>query len=335
MQSLIPRFTSALPPYLGGKRLLCALIFALLAEVVPRARWAQLQLLDPFCGGGAVALYAKAMGFAVHASDIALRAVIPARALVANSQKKLTRGDVARLFMAPEGAYRRVASRYAPGPLPAGPAAWIDRAIARAGSRPEPVRSLLLLVIIKLTLRLQPMSVLDATDAAAASTGDFDRVSPRRLGHYLHAPEHFTPERVWQVAEQVNAGVIGGRGTAFQGDALDAIACSDAGVLYLDPPYAGTTGYTKTYAVLDELLGDDFPQDLAPSLDALLAAAAHIPTVVLSYGGPTADLEGLTALVGRYREVKRALEIPYAHLRSVAGEEKNRDNREYLVVATR
>ena len=59
MLTQIPKFTNALPPYLGGKRLLCALIFALLAEVVPRARWAQLQLLDPFCGGGAVALHAK------------------------------------------------------------------------------------------------------------------------------------------------------------------------------------------------------------------------------------------------------------------------------------
>ena len=60
---------------------------------MPRARWAQLQLLDPFCGGGAVALHAKALGFDVHACDIALRAVIPARALVANSKRKLTRSD--------------------------------------------------------------------------------------------------------------------------------------------------------------------------------------------------------------------------------------------------
>ena len=91
-----PPFFRALPAYLGGKRRLCPLIFSLIAAQVPRQRWADATLLDPFSGGGAVALYAKAMGFAVHASDIALRAVIPARALVANSQKKLTRGDVAR-----------------------------------------------------------------------------------------------------------------------------------------------------------------------------------------------------------------------------------------------
>lgn len=303
-------------------------------EAVPRARWASLELLDPFCGGCAVALHAKALGFDVHASDIASRAVIPARALVANSRRKLTRSDVAGLFAEPEDDYPRVARQHAPGPLPPGPAAWIDRAIAQARSRPEPLRSLLLLVIIKLTLRLQPMSVLDATDAAAASAGDFDRVSPRRLGHYLRAPEHFTLEGVWKMAEQVNAGVFGGRGDASHRDALDAIGATHADVLYLDPPYPGTTGYTKTYAVLDQLLGDDLAGGQAPSLDALLAAAAHIPTIVLSYGGPSADLDGLTALVSRHRDVKRALEIPYAHLRSVARKEVSRDDREYLIVGT-
>ena len=45
----------ALPPYLGGKRRLAPLIFALLAETRPRASWPGLAFLDPCCGGGAVA----------------------------------------------------------------------------------------------------------------------------------------------------------------------------------------------------------------------------------------------------------------------------------------
>ena len=327
-------FERALPAYLGGKRRLAPLIISLLAEAVPRDRWTGLTFLDPCCGGGAIALTAKAHGFRVVASDLALRAVVPARALVANSQTRLTRSQVADLFREPEGDYPRVASRHTNGALPAGPAAWIDRAIARATARPEPVRSLLLLAIIKLVLRLQPMSVLDASDAEAAATGDFDRVSPRRLGHYLRANGRFTPQAVWRVAQQVNAGVFGGSGVALQGDAVDVIAATAADVLYLDPPYPKTTGYAQTYAVLDELLGDDLSDSSAPSLDALLAAAAHIPVVVLSYGGPTADLKRLTKLVGRYRRARQALEIPYPHLRSVAREERSRANREYLIVAT-
>ena len=189
-------------------------------------------------------------------------------------------------------------------------------------------------MIIKLVLGLQPMSVLDASDAGAAATGDFDRVSSRRLGHYLRAPERFKPEAVWRVARQVNGGVFPGTGVALQGDAVDVISCNDADVLYLDPPYPGTTGYTKTYAVLDEMLGDVDGTRPEPSLEALLESAAHVPVMVLSYGGPTVTLETLTALVGQHRNVVQAVAIPYPHLRSVARKETSREDREYLVVAT-
>ncbi len=324
----------ALPPYLGGKRRLSPLIFAALSDTLPRSKWHGARFADPFCGGGAVALHAKARGFEVIASDIALRAVIPARALVANSHVRLHRGDIVALLPEPDYDYARVASEHAPGRLPVRTAEWIDRAIARARERPEPIRSLLLLVIIKLVLRLQPMSVLDASDAGAAAVGDFDRVSPRRLGHYLRARERFTADAVWRVAQRVNAGVLGGRGSASQSDAVEAIASSEADVLYLDPPYPRTTGYTQTYALLDELLGDDRLPRATPRLETLLEASEHIPRLVLSYGGPTASLAELTDLVGRFRTVRQAIEIPYPHLRSVARKEKSRDNREYLIVAT-
>ena len=62
----------------------------------------------------------------------------------------------------------------------------------QGGARSRPGASSLLL-IIKLVLRCQPMSMLRGTDARAAATGDYDRVSPRRLGHYLKAGELLTP----------------------------------------------------------------------------------------------------------------------------------------------
>ena len=111
-------FLDALPPYLGGKRRLSPLIFAALSDTLPRSKWHGARLADPFCGGGAVALHAKARGFEVIASDIALRAVIPARALVANSHTKLHRSDIVALFLEPDCDYPRVASEHAPGRLP-------------------------------------------------------------------------------------------------------------------------------------------------------------------------------------------------------------------------
>ena len=201
--------------------------------------------------------------------------------------------------------------------------------------RAEPVRSLLLLVAIKAALSFQPMSMLTASDAAAAACCDFDRVSPRRLGHYLRAREKLAPDRIWRLAERVNARVFGGRGSARQGDACSVIAETAPDVLYLDPPYAGTTRYDREYAVLDELLRDAAPEHPPPSLDELLAAAHDIPLLVLSYGGPTASLDRLTATVARHRTVLRALAVPYPHLRSIATKEKNDGNREFLVVAGR
>ena len=205
-----------------------------------------------------------------------------------------------------------------PGVFTAEQAAWLDRAVAVACMRAEPVRSLLLLVAIKAALSFQPMSMLTASDAAAAACCDFDRVSPRRLGHYLRAREKLAPDRIWRLAERVNAGVFGGRGSARQGDACSVIAETAPDVLYLDPPYAGTTRYDREYAVLDELLRDAAPEHPPPSLDELLAAAHDIPLLVLSYGGPTASLDRLTATVARHRTVLRALAVPYPHLRSIA-----------------
>ena len=355
-----PRFFRALAPYLGGKRRLCPLIFSLLRERLPESAWRSSSFLDPFCGGGAVSLYAKAQGSDVVASDPATRAAAVPRALVANASVRLRREDVLDLYRAPLGDYPRAAAEHVPGVFTAEQAAWLDRAVAVACMRAEPVRSLLLLVAawldravavacmraepvrsllllvaIKAALSFQPMSMLTASDAAAAACCDFDRVSPRRLGHYLRAREKLAPDRIWRLAERVNAGVFGGRGSARQGDACSVIAETAPDVLYLDPPYAGTTRYDREYAVLDELLRDAAPEHPPPSLDELLAAAHDIPLLVLSYGGPTASLDRLTATVARHRTVLRALAVPYPHLRSIATKEKNDGNREFLVVAGR
>ena len=65
-----PIFFHGLPAYLGGKRRFCPLLFSLLAEHLPRADWQTSRFLDPFSGGGAVSLYAKAQGLEVWASAI-------------------------------------------------------------------------------------------------------------------------------------------------------------------------------------------------------------------------------------------------------------------------
>ena len=76
----------------------------------------------------------------------------------------------------------------------------------------ESARTNNVLVVIKLVLRLFPMSLPTATDARRAATDDFDGISPRRLGHYLKSRGLLTPASVAAIAQEVNAGVFGGLG---------------------------------------------------------------------------------------------------------------------------
>ena len=325
-----PAFYSALLPYLGGKRRLAPLIFALLETTLPRSAWADRIFLDPMCGAGAVALTAKAHGFQVVASDIAARGWIAARGLIANDHVRLDARDLATLATECGAHSLPPALKSICSPAQA---AWLARAAAATDACDEPRRSLRWLLILKLLLRWFPLSMPSAGDATAAAQGDFDELSPRRLGHYLRAQRPLTAATLEQAAAQINTGVFGGAGRAERGDALAVLARTAADVAYLDPPYPGTTGYGRTYAAVDALLGDAGPSGSPPSLDELLDAAREIPLVVLSYGGPGQTLDSVVPIVERHRPVLRALEVPYPHLRAIAEEATRAKNTELLILA--
>ena len=328
----LPASFRALPAYLGGKRRLAPIVMGLVQEALPRSDRGAATLLDPFCGGGAAALQAKALGFSVVASDIANRAVVVARALIANSTRRIERADVLPLWRH-AAETEAVTADVALAVFPEKQAQFLTAAFEYAARRTEPLRSLLQLLLIKLFLRALPMSMPNATDAKYAAAGDWDRVSPRRVGHYLRASEMFRIETLIRLAEEVNAGVFGGDGTALQGDALEIIHHTPATALYADPPYPETTGYARTYRPLDELLGDPPPPDRTMDLATLFIAAQQIPVVVLSYGGPTVSLDRLADTVRQYRPVTRTLAIHHPHLPAIATEVTNAERYEYLIVA--
>jgi 16S rRNA G966 N2-methylase RsmD len=317
-------FYSALPAYLGGKRRLAPLILGILARHLPRDRWPESDFLDPMSGGGAVSLAAKAHGFRVTASDISKRGSITARALIANSTVKVGRDDIDRLLTAARTTETATSLTGRVEPL-----------FNAARARPEPVASLLNLTLIKAYLRSFPMSMPSASDAGHFANGDLDRVSPHRLGHYIRGTRLFDVEHLWRIAQEVNAGVIGGRGEAGRGDALQILKNSNADVVYMDPPYPGTTGYDRPYRDLDRLLCDTGPRTPTPTLEELLAASEHIPLLILSYGGPGVDLNELIYTVSRYREPVESLRVPYPHLTSVATEERRKRNAEFIIIARR
>jgi hypothetical protein len=336
------RCFSALPAYLGGKRRLAPVIFALLDRHVPRSGWQGKTFVDPFLGGGSVSLFAKLHGFRVICNDLALRSVVIGRAFIANGSVTLERSDVALLLREPDEPYPHLAEeRYVPSVFSREHARLIDRALwwARSDYFPEPKRSLALVLLIKWALRVQPMSMLRGTDARAAFSGDYDRVSPRRVGHYVRSLDLLRPAAWWRLAQEVNRGVLPGQGEAYQEDGLTLLPRVAGDVVYLDPPYPNTTSYEREHAVLDDLLEGErlevsgFSKS-ADLLSDLFRACRHIPVWLVSLNNAALNLEELKELVRPYRPNIEAIQVPYQHLGSIASEEKNAKNKEFVVLAT-
>ena len=332
----------ALPAYLGGKRKLAPVIFALLATRVPRSGWPRLTFVDPFLGGGSVSLLAKACCFEVRCNDIAYRSALVGHALIANSSTTISDADVALLFREPEEEYPRTAGeRFSPSVFSLEHARFLDRGLywARSGAFPDAKRYLVELLLVRWALRCQPMSQLRGTDARAAAEGDFDRVSPRRVGHYVASLRLLQPRPVMAMARQINGAVFPGHGFTSQMDAVDFLGRTEGDVVYFDPPYPGTAAYEREYRALDILLeGRELPRSRFSShteaLDELFGAASHIPTWLVSLNNAVFTLDQLLDLVRRHRPEARAVQVPYRHLGSIASEEKNETNREYIVLAT-
>ncbi len=332
----------ALPAYMGGKRKLARLIFALLAKRLPQADWRGATFLDPFLGGGSVSLFAKAYGMHVICNDVSYRSALVGHALVANSYVTLTDSDVSLLFAEPVQEYPRAAEeQFCPSIFNLDQARFIDRALAWASSDDLPAekRHLMRLLIVKWALRCQPMSQLRGTDARAAAGGDFDKVSPRRVRHYINSARLLRPSAVTAMARQLNAAVFPGRGSVSQLDVVEFLSRSKGDVVYFDPPYPGTTSYEKEYSALDVLLeGRELPvsrfsRDPA-ALAAMFAAAEHVPIWIVSLNNARLSLEQLLDLIRPQRPTTQALEVPYRHLGSIATEAKNASNKEFIVLAT-
>src|SRR6058998_3417290 len=131
---------AALPPYLGGKRRLCPLIFREIDRLLPRRAWRDLTFLDGFLGGGAVSLYAKAQGFRVVACDIAERAIMVGHALIENCRVKLNREDVLRLVAPSNDPPGRIETGYVPRVFTKEQGRFLDRVLTTAAATEDPAK---------------------------------------------------------------------------------------------------------------------------------------------------------------------------------------------------
>jgi len=331
---------SALPPYLGGKRRLCPLIFREVDRILPRRLWPKLTFLDGFLGGGSVSLYGKGQGFRVVGTDIAERSIVVGKALIENGRVRLTHEDVLRVAAPTDDLPGRIEQGYAPRVFTRGQARLLDRALALAAQTPDPAKAALLrLLAIRVALLAHPMSQVRAGTIHRLDSGEYESITESCLYHYVDGLRLTRPEKLWELAQQINAGVFEGQAEVHKANLMDMLPEIHADVAYFDPPYPGVMSYEKEYRVIDEILeGSSKPtspftaRDGAEMLDTLFDRAQHIPLWLLSLGNAVVGIEELEAKMTRFGRQTRAIAIKYAHLPAVAREEKKRENREFLVV---
>ena len=331
---------SALFPILGGKRRLCPLIFREIDRVVPRRLWSGLTFLDAFLGGGSVALYAKAQGFQVVACDIAERAIVVGQALIENSRVKLTREDVLRLVAPSSDPPGRIETGYVPRVFTQEQGRFLDRVMTIAAATSDPAKAALLrLLSIRVAMLAHPMSQIRPGTIHRLTTGEVESITESCLYHYVDGLRLTRPEKLWELAQKINAGVFQGEGLVLKVDVLEALPSIQADVMYADPPYPGVMSYEREYKVIDEILeGSSRPtspftaKDGASMLDTLFERATHIPIWILSLGNAVVGVEELEAKMVKHGRYTKAIALKYQHLPAVSTQEKKETNREFLVI---
>lgn len=342
---------SALPSYFGGKRKHLPWIFHHLSLAIPRSQWKEQVFLDAFMGGGSVSMAAKALGFKrIRSNDCSLRSQLIAKALLCNTRVTIETADLLWLNQElPEGeGPGLMETEYCPSVLSRRQTRQVDRWLYWARQVQDETKRALLFVLIWHTVVefvCFPTSFGTSNRPyAEAEDGlrSWDSLNPKRYTDGC-IPRLLKPmgEMLRKKHLVVNRGVFGGAPVQHSRlDALTFLRQNKGDLLFADPPYAGTLRYETSYAVLDHLLSGQ-KQTMPPSpfsadtdaLQALLEAAGHIPTWIITYGNKAIDLNGLIELVRQHAGARdvHGFAKRCQHLAHVS---KTEDNQELLIIAT-
>jgi adenine-specific DNA methylase len=331
----------ALPPYFGGKRKLLGHIF----KHLPMATEAPV-FVDAFLGGGSVSLFAKARGYRVICNDIALRSYIVGEALIENHRVKLTEEDVTRLFALEQNGPGFIEQHFAPDVVTTKHARFLDGAFAVARETDGAKHWLLLLLLVRYVLRMRPMGNFGAkTIVHQMEDGKWEEMNQNYLRDVLARNICGHPRRVAEaLRKRINQGVFsnGQVNEAHRKDVFEFLSEIDGDILYLDPPYAGTSSYESSLRALDSMLEGKLVdaetsvfsrRGALEALEKLFAASVHFPLWVVSYGNAEIGLDTLTALVSKFKTDVKAEEFRYTHLTGLSSQEHRERNREFLIVA--
>jgi adenine-specific DNA methylase len=341
---------SALPNYLGGKRRLCPVIFREIAKIYPTRTWPDRIFLDPFMGGGSVALYAKAQGFNVRANDLARRAYLVGKGIVENSSIRITDQDLGLLFAQRNGYDHLVEENFVPHCFTTMMAQFLDLALAnlREADLEDTHQALLYVSLIQYMTRARAGGQFtNRKHMIDISRGDFDAMTPG-FRRNISVRAAITPPavRMRHIQRAINAGIFAGNAQVFQENALTWMPEREADLVYLDPPYFGSSSYEGNYWILDCILAGRLLPKSPPSpfnrrktalvsLIQMFEAADHIPLWIFSFadspdGFSTRQLCELIEDFDRQTEV-----VPLQHRWSIATTEDHyaQGAKELLIIA--
>lgn len=338
------RLLLSTPNTLGGKRNQAHTIFRELAAAgYPPGRGH--TLVDPFFGGGSVALLGKLLGFRVVAGDTSPRAEAVGTALLSNDRVELEPEDVAiALTTDPDGWFLPSLKQL---PWPENSRQLLAGICRAASVQADPSKAALLRsLMVKLASHLSIYGQPRMTAHQRIRDQNWDALTEGQIARML--PNATKPKEMARRSAKAMYGVVfsnGQKNTFTRGDCLALLADTPADVAYLDPPYPDTEGYSRNYVGIDsilegrELVVDEsrFSQPAGwKHLADVLEASAHIPVLVLSLGAEnvhvsSAELEELMLAAGRN---VRTATIAYTLLRSRATAKSAR-KKEFLLVGTR
>ena len=110
------------------------------------------------------------------------------------------------------------------------------------------------MLAIRLALLEHPMSQVRKGTIHRVATGEYESITESCVHHYVEGLRLTRPDRVWRLAQQLNAGVFQGEGRVIKASIFDVLPEFKADVAYFDPPYPGVMSYEKEYKIIDQIL---------------------------------------------------------------------------------